>query len=201
VVRLDAAAVLVRDWKTVRWDHDAALSRPQLEFYALCAARIVGADAAECELGIVTEEGAIGFERWALDWEDLARVAAEVIRAHTRALAARAARDEHERTHAAPWTPDVAEGAHCRYCPAALSSCPAKLAPVRAVAAGADPTENLTIADAFLRAKTLEAWAEKIRSTARLAVTERGELQTSTGEVIRFDSAGRLRASRLRTVA
>jgi len=127
VVRFDPTRVVVRDWKTVRWDFDVATARPQLEFYGLCAARIAGVEAVDVEIGIITDDGVIGFERWSLDWEDLARISAEVRRSWDKAGAARAARVAHEAESLAPWTPDVKEGGHCRYCPAILA-CPAKRA-------------------------------------------------------------------------
>jgi hypothetical protein len=185
----------VIDWKFSRWAFDLEQYRPQLEFYALAGARLVGAIHAECRIGVVTEDGAIGWHEWSLDWEDLNRIAQDVRRGWERVRDARAARAAHEQANAAPWAPDVTEGPHCQYCDAALS-CPAKRAAVGAVL-GMDPgtlTPELAGA-AWAKAKAAEEMIGRLKGFVR-AMAEDGELPTGDGRAVRVDSRGALRVVR-----
>jgi hypothetical protein len=198
LVTWDSTAPKALDWKTARWDFDAQSARPQVDFYALCAARIMGADAAECAIGVIAEDGAIGWYRWELDWEDLAQIAERVRRTWERVQAARAERAAHEVTARAPWTPDVREGTHCRYCPAFLA-CPAKRAAVGALL-GADVAQlDGVAAGAALRAgREVERLIEKVRSVVGDLVGRDGEVPAGEGYVIRRDGRGALRVLRAR---
>jgi hypothetical protein len=185
--------LMVIDWKTARWDFDPALHYEQLEFYALCAAREAGALRVRCRIGVVAEGGAIGWHTWELGFDELAAVAARVRNTHARVEAARAERAAHERANAAPWTPDVRGGEHCRYCPALLH-CPGKRAAIGAVL-GMTP-EALTAETAgraHAIAKDAERVGERVREAVGQLVDAFGELPTGDGRVVRRDGKRALR--------
>lgn len=181
---------LVLDWKTSRWDFDVESARPQLEFYALCLARSAGLATVRYRIAVISDDGAVGGPpEVTLDWEDLARIAARVRRAWERVQAARAAADV---------TPDVAEGPHCRWCPAAVH-CPAKRAAVAAVLGG-DPS-TLTPADvgrALVVARDAIAAAERVKEVAKGLLEHLGldELPAGNGQAVRRDGRGALRIVR-----
>lgn len=189
----DGPVPWVLDWKTVQFDHDAETSRPQLEFYALCVARITGAESVECRVRVVSEDGAIGDGgTWRLEWDDLARIAAQTRTALEAVRNARLERAAHEARSVAPWTPDVGEGPACRYCPA-FGACPGKRAAVAAVL-GSDP-HGITEADAgvaHLRARDAITAAERVKDVVRLLVDQHGSLSTGDGRIVRRNGAGAL---------
>lgn len=186
-----------RDWKTARWDHDVELSRPQLDFYALAWARVHDLDAVTCEIAVIEDSGALRLYAWDHDWETLAGVAERVAQAHQRIERARADREAHERTHAARWEPDVAVGAHCRYCPAERA-CPATRALVASLL-GEDPAtvDASHLGRAYVAAQRAEKAAERARDLAREAA-KTGPLPTGDGREVTLTRAGALRLVRQR---
>lgn len=186
-----------RDWKTSRWDHDVELSRPQLDFYALAWARVHDLDAVTCEIAVIEDSGALRTYAWDHDWETLAGVAERVALAFGRVEAARAAREDHERTRAARWEPDVAVGAHCRYCPAERA-CPATRALVVSLL-GEDPAtvDASHLGRAYVAAQRAEKAAERARDLAREAA-KTGPLPTGDGREVTLTRAGALRLVRSR---
>ena len=174
--------VLICDYKNERIayeDHSA-----QLNFYALCAARVWGVDTAHCRVLGIGESGEIVVTAaWSLDWEDLIASENDL----------RGIRDavEQERiaTEANPSrVPDVTLGDHCRYCPA-WRSCPAYQGAIKALTDGS--TEDL--GQAYLQAQIAERAAESVRDLVRTRLTAEGAISLGDGRSITLDSAGRTR--------
>lgn len=193
VLRDDTGRLVVIDWKTTRHTFDVEAARIQLEFYALCAAREAGEERAGCAIAVITDDGAVAWHRWALDEEDLARVAALVRRVWQGVQDARAARAQHERTSAAPWVPDTARGTWCTYCPAQIY-CPAFRA-VLSLAAGDVPAEvsEAIAAEAFVRAQVLATAAREMRAAVGLYHDTHGPLGLGDGRFVGRDGRGSLR--------
>lgn len=197
----DSLEAVVVDWKFARWAFDLETYVPQLDFYSLAWARICGAEGARWRVGVVTDDGAIGWHERRLDWEALAGVAARTRRTHERVMLARAERAAHERVNVAQWQPDVTEGMHCAYCDA-IAACPSKRAAVGAVM-GLDPV-TLSPEDAgraWARAKDAEAVIERLKGAVRAGVETLGPLPTGDGRIVRLDGKGALRFAREREVA
>lgn len=187
----------VVDWKGSVYGTDQVAAAAQLDLYALMIARIQGVDEAGIWLGFVGDDGQITWKKRTLDWEDLATVAQRAKTAHE-AIADRIIdRYETEGFGARDWTPDVATGSHCRYCPAFLH-CPAKLQAVRGVI-DAENTGLLTsreVAAAYLRAKDAEHWADVAKGAAREFVRLHGPADLGDGRDLRLDARGTLRITR-----
>ncbi len=189
-----AGGPTVMDWKTVNWDLDVEASWPQLEFYGLCAARVVDSSEATVEIVTVADNGELTRFTRHLDWEDLGAIAKRVRRVWDRVQAVRIARAAHESASASPWLPDVTKGAHCRYCPASLH-CPATRAAI-ATLRGLDLTAELSredVAEGWLAAREAEQVASVVRGIAGETVDSRGALTLPDGRVIRRDSRRALR--------
>jgi len=195
LVDADPTRPVVIDWKTTRWDFDVETARPQLRFYALAAARALGADRAGYAIAVITDDGAVAWHRYWLDADDLAQIAADVARAWERVEAARRARDAHERSYAAPWSPDVRRGAHCRYCPA-LASCPGLRAELSLGADLAAELDERQVAAAYERALSLGDARETLRDAAVAWVASRGPVQLSDGRWLGRDASGKTRPLR-----
>lgn len=157
----------VIDWST---DHDLDLShkRAQVEVYMLAVARAHRVSSIDGAIGTFRLGGALAWHRWTLDGMGLADVAARLRSTHERAVAARAARAQHERDHDAPWAPDVTRGGHCRDCRAFLS-CPATQAMVRAIG-----VPDASLGAAYAVAQTAERWGDEVRAHAKAAVEAQG---------------------------
>lgn len=193
VMRDDTGRVVVVDWKTTRHTFDHQAARLQLEFYALCAAREAGDDRAGCAIAVITDDGAIAWDRWALDEEDLARVAALVRRVWEWVQQARAARAEHERTSAAPWVPDVSRGAWCTYCPAQIY-CPAFRAILSLAAPELlDEVSEAAAAAAFERAQAFGVAEREIRGAVAAYHDAHGPITLPDGRFVGRDGRGSLR--------
>lgn len=174
---------VVTDWKNTSYSVDIEAARPQVEFYALCAARECGHPSAGCAVGVITEDGAIAWERWHLDEDALLLVAARVRRTWDKVQQARAEKLEYERSTGLVWVPDVARGAWCRYCPAQVY-CPAVRA---AVSLGAAMPEQITpeaAAEGFLRAQTLALAEKELRAAVGLFHDDNGPIPLPDGRVI-----------------
>lgn len=177
-------------WTVVDWstDHDldVAAKQAQVDVYLLAVARCHGLSVIHGAIACVRLAGPLAWHRWTRDAWDLAELASAVRETWERAQRARAARAAHEHAHAAPWTPDVTTGAHCRDCRAFLT-CPATLAAVRAAG------EDAPLGAAYERARAVERWADSVRDRARLAVETDGPLPLPDGRrlIQTTDSRGR----------
>jgi hypothetical protein len=175
----------VIDWST---DHDLDLDhkRAQVEVYMLAVARAHKLPHIDGAIGTFRLGGALSWHRWSLDGMGLADVAARLRAAHDAAVAARHQRAQHEREHAAPWTPDVTRGGHCRDCRAMLH-CPATQAMVRAVG-----VPDASIGTAYTVAQTAERWGKEVRDHARQVVDANGFVPLPDGKrlVKRTDKRG-----------
>lgn len=92
----------------------------QLMFYALCHARVIGADAIRVSICNVHGGGRLEWHHAEMNGWDLEIVASRVSALWTRTRTLRAS---YER---GGLTPDLVAGMHCRYCPA-MPSCPAQV--------------------------------------------------------------------------
>lgn len=175
----------VIDWSTDH-DLDVAHKRAQVEVYMLAVARAHKVSSIDGAIGTFRLGGALAWHRWTLDGMGLADVAARLRTTHDRAVAARAARAQHERDHDAPWTPDVTRGGHCRDCRAFLH-CPATQAMVRAVG-----VPDASLGAAYLTATVAERWGKDVREQARNAVEKDGFVPMPDGKrlVKRVDKRG-----------
>lgn len=118
----DGQSVFVGDYKTGRGHVTPARENRQLRLGALAACRAYGRERAEVALVHVVDDH-VFFDRATLDIFDLDAHADDL---RITAAAVLAARQE----VATGRTPDVVEGAHCRYCPA-FKGCPAKTSLLR----------------------------------------------------------------------
>lgn len=197
---IDAEPLRIIDWKFPSSDHDTENTWPQLEFYALAASVLCSATDAQISIGIVNEDGSIGFHSRTLDWEDFARIATETTATWTRVIEARALREAHETECAGPWMPDVTSGPHCQYCPAFVH-CPGKRA---AVAAFLGTVPNVLTADdagrAYASFKAAEKLGQDVHALVKTLLGERGELPTGDGQIVRLTRNGSVRISRAREV-
>lgn len=186
----------VVDWKTNEYGFEVEQARPQLEFYALCVARVEGLEEIDCAIYVLGENVKDPWIRWTLDLTALARVASRVKETFQRVELERMDRDEYERTHAARWVPDVVAGPHCRYCPA-WDHCPAK----RAALTAATPVvaEEIHLGDVLIRAQDLERWAKGMREAVKEQVETRGPQKTSDGRIAKIDNRGALKLVRAAT--
>jgi hypothetical protein len=196
LVRADPTRPAVVDWKTTRWDLDVESARPQLRFYALAAARALGAERAGYAVAVITDDGAVAWHRFWLDADDLAQIAADVAVAYDRVEQARAARAAHERAYAAPWQPDVRRGKHCRYCPA-MASCPGLRAEL-SLGAGlpAEQLDEQLIAAAYERSLAFGDARETLREAAVAWVDTHGPVRLSDGRWLAKDASGKARPRR-----
>jgi hypothetical protein len=193
---IDDKSLKVIDWKFPSFDHDVEGSWPQMEFYALPLSILCGVHRAELLLGIVNEDGSIGFHERRLDWEDLARVSNETHSTHERVMFARADRELHEQTHQGPWLPDVVTGAHCQYCKA-FPHCPGK----RAAVAGFLGTVPEVLGPeeagrAYLASKAAERLGKAVHGVVRNLLEQHDSLPTGDGQVVRFARDKSIRIAR-----
>ena len=158
---------IVVDWSTDH-DLDVAAKRQQVETYMLMVARAHNVATVDGAIGTFRLSGELAWHTWSLDAWGLIDVATRLKDAHAAAVRARNARREHEINHAAPWSPDVTRGPHCRDC-RAFMSCPATAAMVRAVGV---PEASLGVA--YEVAQTSEKWGKEVRDHARAAVERDG---------------------------
>lgn len=186
VAPTDTTPARVIDWKTIVHDQpDEHLYRPQLEFYALCLARVHRLSSVGCEVYTIGEDGAVSVAaQWTLDVWALADVATVLRRVWGRVQAERL-----KPLH------DVTTGAHCRHCNAWLS-CPAQLASVGAVlGVELSSMTREQAAEAYLRARAAEKHVERIKTLTREMVAANGPLEAS-GQRIYMTSNKSLRVVR-----
>lgn len=181
----DGDAAVVIDAKTGHGDVVAAKSNQQLRFQALCAARARGLDHARVALLRCTADGT---PRW--DWHhieawDLDAIEEDVRLAYAQASLAitdvRAGR-----------VPNVTEGAHCKYCPAA-PVCPAKTALIRQIADGTAldaPEFNKPLAPsqaglAYRRIQAFKQLLRPIEAAVMACLDEQGTLPLPDGKTLR----------------
>jgi hypothetical protein len=184
------AGDVVIDWKTVSQALDVEIARPQLEFYALCLARSDRLPLVHWRIGVIAENGALGWHDGRLDWEQMNDVAAGLRRTWARVMLEREART----AQGAGYIPDlVAEGPWCRYC-AAWDGCPAKRGVVRLMVEGkGDLLAAEQAADALLMARDAETAAERVRRVVGELVDREGEIEATDGRRVRRDARGALR--------
>lgn len=115
-VGLTADRVVVIDWKGAWSKATAAADNLQLRFYALCAARVYGKDAATVAIARVAEDRI----RW--DVAELSVMDLDLFADELSVI-----------WQDAKGSDRIAEGEHCRYCPA-FDICPAKSALIRSFA-------------------------------------------------------------------
>lgn len=183
---------IVIDWKGSIYGTDQTAVDAQLEFLGLMVARITGCDSVCVWAGFVGDNGAIGWRKRTLDWEDLAKVAARS-KAALQAIQSKVA----ERASNERWVQDVTTGSHCRYCPAFVH-CPAKRAVMEGWKAGEEPESFRPeqAGDAYLRAKDAERWAEYTKSVVKELVVMHGPLTLDGNRVVKLDARGALRIAR-----
>jgi hypothetical protein len=193
VHQLDDGTFEVLDWKTTRWTFDPVAARPQLNFYALCVARERGLKLIRCAIVVITDDGQLAWHHWSLSRDELGKVSRDVRSAWERVGAARAARREHERTAVAPWTPDVTQGAWCRYCPA-QASCPGMRAQVAAITGGQFELVTPEIAgQAYQAAQIAEQAADRVRKAVGVIHDSTGPIPLGDGRWVRRDGRRALR--------
>jgi hypothetical protein len=184
----DLDGPVVFDWKSNAYGFDPLFAKPQLEFYALCAARIANADSVWCAIRVIDEQGAIvDGGTWQLQWEDLARVAASVQRAALRVADARA-------LAATGATVPVAEGPACRWCNA-WSFCPAKREGVRWVLDTIDeskPVDDGQLIEAWLRAREAVKLEESLKQRVKQRLQDKGNVLLPDGRAVRLDGRNAL---------
>jgi hypothetical protein len=184
IALLDDDAVLVDDYKSGWSRRPRASESLQLRFYALAGARAYGRSRAVVRLTRIMEDGEVWVDEAALDAFDLDSFAADL-----GALASQI--EEARKLYAEGVEPDMAEGAHCRWCPA-FSRCPAKCALLAADPACAAITPE-GAARAYERIKlhrqALDAAEEILRDYARANPIP---LPDGTVYGVRLDSTKRL---------
>ena len=181
----DKDAAVVIDAKTGHGDVTPAERNQQLRFQALCAARARGLDHARVALLRCTEGGSPRWDWAHLEVWDLDATAQEVLDAFTQVSAALIDVN-------AGRVPDVTEGGHCKYCPAA-PVCPAKTSLIRQMAdltafEGAEflkPLSPEQAGIAYRRLQAFKALAKPIEAAIMAALEERGELPLPDGKVLR----------------
>lgn len=109
---------LVADYKLGFTDVTPAARNPQLTFLALCVSLVYGLDEVHVEIIRIRPDGTPWRDRAALDVLELAAFAARLRLLPDRVELAKT-------MVASGWPPSVAEGPHCRWCPA-FAACPAK---------------------------------------------------------------------------
>lgn len=188
----DSIATVV-DWKTTYDVEGMERYAPQLEFYALALARVHRVARIRYEVVAIDERGQPHYVvQRELDFEDLEAIADRLADTWRAVGEATAAAEAHARQSVAPWTPDVTEGEHCRYCPA-WRACPAKRAVLEAV--GRTPEPN---GATYLLVQDIERWAELGRDALREAVREGGPLRIDDQRELRFNQRGSLQIGRRR---
>lgn len=176
---------IVVDWKTGDGFYSLETITPQLEFYGLCVARLLGEKSVTLSVVQLGSTKTFELRRWTLDESALLGVALSVRRAWEAAISAK---------------PDgvTVEGQHCRYCPA-FYSCPAKLAQIKAAATGAavsaDTLEDNpeAMAVAYASATVAERWASDVREVVKVWLQSEGRsIRLPDGRTIGLNSKGAL---------
>lgn len=185
--------VRVVDWKSSFGDFDIEQARAQLELYALAVARIAGVDTVRWSIGVISEEGSIGWLDCTLNADALATVAAKAFDAWESVRRERATR---ERLGAA-YEPDTSIGWWCRYC-SAFRACPAIRREVQLVTGRfVSEVKDDDLGEAYKNAKIVERAVEALRSTTKLALKKTNALPTGDGREVVVDSRGSLRFRRV----
>lgn len=184
--------VRVVDWKTARYDHDVEQSRPQLELYALAVARLAGLSLVRWAVGVISDEGTIGWFSADLDEDALANVAARARETWERVQFERA---ERARLGAA-YEPDVSLGWWCKWC-SAYRACPALRREVQTVTGRfVAEVKDDDFGEAYVNALLVEKATDAVRKSTKRVVQHRGLLPTGDGREISCDSRGALRVRR-----
>ena len=184
--------VRVVDWKTARYDHDVEQSRPQLELYALAVARLAGLSLVRWAVGVISDEGTIGWFSADLNEDALANVAARARETWERVQFERA---ERARLGAA-YEPDVSLGWWCKWC-SAYRACPALRREVQTVTGRfVAEVKDHDFGDAYVNALLVEKATDAVRKSTKRVVQHRGLLPTGDGREISCDSRGALRVRR-----
>lgn len=154
MVALAPGRALVVDWKSFE-DVGPPEQNPQALFYALCFARIHGADEVTVAISYL---GAGGTRHATLDSFELETFAQRLQRVYGEAA-------EQKARVASGRLPDVSEGPWCKHCPA-IASCPAKVALLRRIVTGQEADD---LAMMFpLDAETARAAYERLQSGKNL---------------------------------
>lgn len=174
LVGLSGEAVYIGDYKGPWATVTPAARNHQVRAGALAACRAYGRDHALVEIIRLREDGTPWRDIAELDTFDLDAFAYDLQVLRDRVLAARAVVE-------AGGVPDVAEGDHCRYCPA-WHACPAKSSALVRVATGADleplatlPALSPELAGvAWERVRAAESLVKRLKAMARAAIAEAG---------------------------
>lgn len=158
-VGLTADRVVIIDWKGAWSKATVAADNLQLRFYALCAARVYGRDTATVAIARVAEDR-IRWDVAELSVMDLDLFVDEL------AMIWKDAQDSQR----------LAEGEHCRYCPA-FDSCPAKTALVRSFLPVAEAHAEVAI-ETMDDAARLEVW-DRAKAAERVIESVIGRLRES----------------------
>lgn len=185
LVGTDGDAVVVIDAKTGHGDVTPADRNQQLRFQALCAAKVYGKVHAKIAILRCTENGS---PRW--DWShlevwDLDEVEGDI--RHSFAAVSKAMAQVQ-----AGKVPNVTEGSHCKYCPAA-PVCPAKTALIRQMADGtaldhpdfAKPLAPHQAGVAWRRLQAFKQMLRPIESAIMACLDEAGSLPLPDGKTLR----------------
>lgn len=158
-IGLAADRVVVIDWKGAWSQATAAADNLQLRFYALAAARVYGKDAATVAIARVAEDRI----RW--DVAELSVMDLDLFADELSVIWSDA--QESDR---------LAEGEHCRYCPA-FDSCPAKSALIRSFLPVAEAHAEVAI-ETMDDAARLEVW-DRAKAAERVIESVIGRLRES----------------------
>jgi hypothetical protein len=177
--------VIVPDVKTGWGQTGLPAVNPQTSFLALCAARVYQRDRAT--VGILSApEGASANWAWAdLDIWDLDATFADLQETYRRASL------ERSKVQAGK-APDVAEGPHCKYCPA-MVACPVKTGLIRRLAEGSEFREEAQLVPltrknaglAWTRVLMAEQMVASIKKACLAALDEWGEFELPSGNILR----------------
>lgn len=199
LVRPGGAPPLLVDYKVTPYSFDPADAEPQLRAGAAMVARYLGVEAVETQCCVIGESGSVGYGDATLYGPEAIRETFRWLRwVARRAWTQRRAREAHEARSPAPWTPDVAEGPHCRHCDA-MVYCPAKHAAFAMVLGAAGrPVDPATAGRAYLAVQTAEHAAATMRETLRGFVGAYGPQPTGDGREVRLDGRGSLGVRKVR---
>lgn len=159
IALLDEDGVFVADFKSGWSKRTPARENAQLKSYALSAARAYGRSRAVVQIIRIMEDGATWTDTAELDAFDLDAFEFQLHTLGKRILALRAGEIE----------PRIAEGDHCKWCPA-FNSCPAKQALLRAAALVPPDPAELTpevARAAYERLKLYEAAVSRAKDVLR----------------------------------